>query len=210
MIKAVIFDMDGVISDTDKTRFLLLKDILKARGLELDDKDYKKSIGVRTHAFLHAMFPKADIDSISRERKEEFRKHPDKYIEPLPYVKECILWLHRSGYKLGIASMALRQDIEMVLQAIKVKELFSFIASSEDISRGKPSPDIYLHAIKGLGFQAEECIAIEDSPIGIEAAKAAGLKCIGVTYTHSRDELKNADVVIDSLEELKKKIRNDQ
>lgn len=210
MKKAIIFDMDGVISDTDRTRFELFKILLKKRGLDLDDKDYKKSVGKRTRKFLAETFPNDltddEIEEIYHERKIELHKDPKKYVIAQPFVKECCQILHNDGYVLAIASVAQRKDIEMVLNQIEIIDFFTHIISSDDIIHMKPHPEIYLKAVSRLGFQKEECVAIEDSPTGVASAKAANITCVGVTYTHSRDDLNEADYIIDSLSEVNAKI----
>ena len=208
MIKAIIFDMDGVISDTDKTRFKLLKIILEKRGLILEDKYYKKSVGKRTKMFLAEMFPDDlsddEIDKIYYERISEFHKNPEKYIIAQPFVKECCELLIKEGFVLTIASVSRKKDIILVLNKIGIQNFFTYIISSDNITHMKPDPEIYLKAIDKLGMQNNECIAIEDSPNGVRSAKSAGIKCIGVTYTHSSKELINSDYIIANLKEINK------
>ena len=205
MIKAVIFDMDGVIADTERTRFSILKVLLKKRGLVLKETDYRKSVGKRTKDFLAEMFPKALSDIEVDKIYHELHSSPKKHIVAQPYIKECCRALSAEKYTLAIASLSRKKDILLVLDRVGVRHFFSYIVSSDDITHMKPHPEIYVKTISKLGVQRSECVAIEDSPVGVSAAKSAGIKCVGVTYTHSRKELSQADVVVKSLKEINKR-----
>lgn len=206
MVKAIIFDLDGVISNTDRTRFDLLKILLKKRGLNLSDDDYTKSVGKRTEIFLKEVFGDrlndAEIREIFIERKEIYHKNPAKYVLAQPYSFECCKLLHENGFNLAIASASEEKDIRLVLAELKLLPFFKVIVSSDLVENNKPHPDIYVKCIEKLDLLKEECIAIEDSPTGIKSAKSAGLTCIAVAYTHSDDELEEADRIINSLDKL--------
>jgi beta-phosphoglucomutase len=107
-----------------------------------------------------------------------------------------------AAFPLGIASGALRHEIEAVLRGGRMDRHFRFIVASGDTAEGKPAPDPYIRAAELHGYEPEECLAIEDSRWGIESAKAAGLQCVAITHTYSRDQLSMADSIIGSLEEL--------
>ena len=207
MIKAVIFDMDGVITDGERSRFELLKKLLAAKGVHLDNKLFSKIVGIRTMTFLKKHFsgklPQTELDEIYGHRLSEFRDHPEKYITPMPYIKECVEKL--SGhYRLAIGSSNKIFEIEQVLGFIGIRDKFEILIGSNLVKNPKPAPDIYLAAVQKLNLAPEECIVVEDSPVGIEAAKAAGLTCIAVTHTTPRAELQKtgADRIIESLKEL--------
>lgn len=206
MIKAIIFDLDGVISNTERTRFDLLKILLEKRGLILNKSDYKKSVGRRTEIFLKDLFGNklndGEIRNIYIERKEEYHKNPAKYVLSQPYAFECCKKLFETGFVLAIASAAEKRDIKLVLNKLNILPFFKTIVSSDLIKNMKPHPEIYLKCIKELQILKEECIAIEDSPTGIKSAKSAGLMCVAVAYTHAEDELKEADKIIMSLNQL--------
>jgi len=210
MIKAIIFDMDGVITDTDKTRFMLLQRLLKERGIDLKNNLYKKSIGKRTEFFLKEVLGNVlsdnDIRSIFLERKAEYHKNPKKYILTMPYAVSCCQKLYNSKYKLAIASSAEKRDIKLVLKNTGLLTCFKTFVGSDDIKIPKPNPEVYLESIKKLKLNNTECLAVEDSPIGIKAAKSAGLFCVAVTYTHPKKELSQADLIIDSLNKLNPKL----
>lgn len=206
MIRAILFDMDGVIADTDRTRFDLLQVLLKKRGLELKDEDYKQSVGKRTEVFLKELFGEQLSDEavkeIYTERKEEYRKNPEQYVVGQPSVFECCQNLSEAGLTLTIASASEEKDIHMVLNELKLTPFFTGVVGSDTIKHLKPHPETYLKCMEKFGLNKEECIAIEDSPTGIRSAKASGVFCIAVTSTHVAEELSEADAIISSLAEL--------
>ena len=206
MIKAIIFDLDGVLSDTDRTRFDLLKILLGKRGLILNETDYKKSVGRRTEIFLKDLFgdklSDGEIKNIYIERKEEYHKNPTKYILSQPYTSECCKKLYDAGFILTIASAAEDKDIKLVLDKLNILSFFRIIVGSDLIKSMKPHPETYLKCVEKLKLSKRDCLAIEDSPTGIKSAKDAGLTCVAVTYTHTEGELNEADKIIASLNQL--------
>lgn len=105
-------------------------------------------------------------------------------------------------YKLGLTTGAPRLEVEMVLKKLGLEQAFDEIVTIEDYGKSKPDPEGYLLTSKKLGIKPSECMVIEDAPAGIRAAKAAGMRCIGITTTHSREELIESDIVIDELKEI--------
>jgi beta-phosphoglucomutase len=207
MIKAVIFDLDGVITDGERSRFELLKKMLAAKGVPMNDNLFSNIVGIRTMTFLKKYFSaklsQTELSEIYARRLSEFKEHPEKYIIPMPYIKECVEKLSLK-YRLAIGSSNKISEIEQVLNFIGIRDKFEILVGSNLVENPKPAPDIYLAAVQKLNLTNKNCIAVEDSPIGIEAAKAAGLYCIAVTYTTPRAELQKtgADLIIESLKEL--------
>ena len=207
MIKAVIFDLDGVVTDGERSRFNLLKKLLGAKGVNLTEDLFSKLVGIRTMTFLQQYFldklTPQELEEIYSQRISEFKNHPEKYIIPLPFIKECLQKLSVE-FRLAIGSSNKTSEIEQVLSYISIRDKFELIISSTLVQHPKPAPDIYLAAARGLGLNPDECVIIEDSPIGVRAAKAAGIKCIAVTYTTPRSELEKTSAarIINNLSEL--------
>jgi len=208
MIKAIIFDMDGVISDTDRSRFEIIKGLLAKKEIKLDKSLYQDSVGERTVAFLKRHFQNRlsedEMEGIRQERKKELHRYPKKYIEPMPYAVECIKNFYKDGYKLAVASSASIDTIRLTLETLGVKNLFSVIIGNDRITNYKPHPETYLECVKELKLKSNECVAIEDSVPGIKSAKSAGNFCIAVAYSHPKEKLIGADYIIDSLKNLNK------
>ena len=213
MIKAVLFDLDGVIADTDRTRFDLLKVLLWRRGLELRDDEYKRSVGKRTEVFLKDLFGDMLIDEEIRlvysERKQEYREHPNRYVIAQPHVLECCKKLHAAELLLAVASASEEKDIRMVLDELRLSDFFVGVVGSDTVKNMKPHPETYLRCMEKFGFKQEECIAVEDSPTGIRSAKGAGVYCVAVTSTHTPEELFEADAIVSSLAGLTPKYVNE-
>lgn len=206
MVEAIIFDMDGVLADTDKGRFQVLRVLLKEQSVDLQDGDIKKLIGRRTKDFLREVcgdkLSAEQIEQIFQQRKQEYHRHPERYIVCQPYAAECCKAIHSAVYTMAIASASEKKDIELVLTQINASDYFKVIVSVDMVKQSKPSPEVYQKCIAQLGISPLLCVAIEDSPVGVQAAKAAGLYCIAVTYTHTREELMGADMVVDSLDKI--------
>ena len=207
MIKAVLFDLDGVVADTDKSRFIILQELLSKRNLSLGHHLYKKSVGARTQSFLREVFgtdklSDQDIVEIYNERKVLLHQNPQKYIVAQPGVVECCEKFHKAGITLAVASSSLEKEIKLVLENVGISEYFSVMVGSDGGRKPKPDPQIYLDCCAAVGFSPQECVAIEDSPRGVQSAQAAGCFCFAVTYTHDASELSAADQIISTLLEI--------
>ncbi len=210
MIRAVIFDMDGVLADTDKARFDILKTILGKRNYVLSDDLYKRCVGRKTKVYLREFFPEMtdrELSQIYDERNALLHARPAEHVAELPFARACVRALAESGLPLALASSSRRAEIDLILHEIGIHEHFSVIISSEDITKYKPDPEAYLACAHALGVAPEACAAIEDSPVGIASAKAAGCYAIAVPYAHESEELSQADLIITTLEELPARIQ---
>jgi len=222
MLKAVLFDFDGVIADAEPLHLKGFQSVLSAEGIILTEKDYYK--------YYLAFDDKTCLREVLRR---EGRDYGDAYIEELigrkgefymeavrehrvifPGVERLVTELSEV-YPLAIGSGARRVEIEYILDAAGLSEYFKVIVSADDIVACKPDPETYLRALERLnalgsgenvacdGIAPYECVVIEDSMHGVRAALGAGMRCIAVTNTYSREALNEcADVVVDSLEEL--------
>lgn len=108
----------------------------------------------------------------------------------------------RGNFGLGLVSSAPRENIDLTLSDLDLAGIFNCIASGQEVTESKPSPEIYLLAAKRLQVTPNDCLVIEDSPLGVTAAKTAGMKCLAVANTHRREDLEEADRVVDSLEDV--------
>lgn len=207
MIKCIIFDLDGVILDSEPLHFQAHREALKEFGLELSLEDYLAFGVAKGDANLYEKISqkyqvKIDREKISKLKKDIFRKLIDKKANLIEGVKDSLEKWH-SQYLLAIASSGAKDMVEMVLEKMKVKKYFPVVVTGDDVEKVKPFPDIYLRAVKLGGFQKGECLAIEDSESGLLAAKTAGLKCAVAPcdFTRSQD-FSQADLVVDKLSEL--------
>ncbi len=196
--------MDGVLTDTEESQFKILQDLLAQRGIQLKDERYDDYIGIRSATFLEQFFPhftQEEIDTIIEEKNAAMHKHAAKYVRPLPGAIESVKKLNET-HTLGIASLSNRVNIDFVVKLFGLETCFTATVSGDDVRHYKPHPEIYETCAEKLGIDAADCVAIEDSVVGVQAAKAAGMRCIAVCSTTAAEFLKEADVVIPTLEDI--------
>lgn len=214
-IKALIFDFDGVLTDTEPIHMDAWLSALEPLGISFTLDDYKKYyIGLNDRDFLDEIGRRASVHfediqktDLIAEKAAICMKSLEHSIPTIPGVKEFIEEAS-SRYLMAICSGALRNEIEFILKRMGIMDKFSPIISSESVGRGKPDPEGYIRALEGIqersstAILADEVAAVEDSPKGVVAAHSAGLKCVAVTNSYHREMLSSADLVVDSLLEL--------
>ena len=203
MIQAIIFDMDGVIADTQMHHAQIESEILSQFDIMISPEEItKRFAGVRTEDFFKELLIKKQVDfDIKVLMAEKWRKINEvcnKELNSIPGVVGLIKEAVRSEIKLAVASASSHDFICMVLDKLKIKDYFSEIVSAYEVERGKPQPDIFLLAAKKLGIVPELCVVIEDGVHGMNAARAAGMKCIGLT----NDKTAPADLIINNFSEI--------
>jgi beta-phosphoglucomutase len=208
-VEALVFDFDGVLADSEPLHLRSYQEVLSPLGVTLTRDEYYTEYlgyddeGVFTRiATAHGVvFDARQLAALIQEKTRIFDDMIAAGQMLYPAATACVERMAAS-YPLGIASGALRHEIEAILRAGNISRYFRFIVASGETPEGKPAPDPYRRAADLHGVPAGRCLAIEDSHWGIESAKAAGLWCIAVTNTYPRQELSTADAIIDSLEEL--------
>lgn len=217
MLRAIIFDFNGIIVDDEPIHFELFQQVLKEEEIRLTEEDYYSRYlgfddrGAFTAAYREHRRP-LDDHHLARliERKAIYYQDAIKTrMRVFPGVKTVIPAL-AERVPLAIASGALRHEIREILSSIGLVERFRTIVSAEDVRRGKPDPEIFLKALANLNAElagnspisASDCLVIEDSKEGIRGARSAGMKCLAVTNSHPADLLNEADAVVESLEPL--------
>ena len=216
MLRAVIFDFNGVLVDDEPIHLEIIQKVLKEEGLALDAADYYANyLGLddwgcfRTYYRKHGVpLDNEALEALVRRKARYYRECIGDRIVVFPGVNELVPALARR-FPLGIASGALRSEIDLILTSIGLKEHFQAIVSTEDVIEGKPDPEIFNKALEwlngkvsGIPIRPCECLVIEDSREGIRAARAAGMTCLAVTNSHPSGELADARAVVASLEEI--------
>ena len=206
MLKAIIFDMDGVLLDAIALHFRAWEQMCAELGKKIKWKDYVKVIGATDIiAGMHlAGMSKSKIYDIREKKVRYYLKLLNKYGKLFPGVKKVLRKYH-GRYKIMLASSEWDYVIDKVLDTFGIQEYIDYRIGKEDITKHKPNPDVYKKCLKILQLKPEECVVVEDSLPGIEAAKRAKIKVIAVAQTHPKAKLKKtkADVVISKIGQLK-------
>jgi HAD superfamily hydrolase (TIGR01509 family) len=208
VIEAVVFDLDGLLLDTEQVWDEVREALTRERGGRWHERAQADMMGMSSkewsrymHEELGGPDPPEEINRLVVERMQE------RYRQELPLVAGAVEAVRTIGarWPLGLASSSNRPLIDLALELMGVADLFQVTVSSEEVERGKPSPDVYLEAAGRLGVEPQKVVAIEDSASGIRSAKAAGMHVIAIPNPHfppPEDVLAEADVVLESLAEL--------
>jgi HAD superfamily hydrolase (TIGR01509 family) len=218
MLRAVIFDFNGIIVDDEPIHFKLFQRVLGEEGIALTEEDYyARYLGFDDRGAFMAGF-RENNRPLSAEKLHELIERKALYYQEairnhvtvFPGVKNLVVDLART-LPLAVASGALRNEIETILKTVGLLDRFRAIIAAEDVTQGKPEPEIYLKALaalnarggKGKRIEAADCVVIEDSKEGIKGAHRAGMKCLAVTNSHPAELLNEATTVVKSLEDVK-------
>jgi HAD superfamily hydrolase (TIGR01509 family) len=203
---AVIFDMDGVLADTEPLNQRALEAVLGLRGARLSAEELAALIGLSNDATWRGIVDRFALAETPRALEDEYVRALAPIVAsdavPGPGVSELVGALAADGIGLAIASSSPRAAVDAVLAALELDEAFAVVVSDELVARGKPAPDIFLLAARELGVDPGRCVVIEDSLHGLEAARAAGMTSIGVRTRYNAAWTLDAQLVVDSLEEL--------
>jgi beta-phosphoglucomutase family hydrolase len=204
--KAILWDMDGVIADSGAFHFVAWQETFAKRGIKFTKEAFIKLFGTRNDFIIGSIMgkelPESDVKIMVQEKEENFRQKATGSVKPFPGVVKLLNAIKKGNFKLGLVSSAPKENIDLVLRELNLEGIFDCVVFGQEVSESKPSPQIYLLAAKKLGATLNDCVVIEDSPPGIKAAKTAGVKCVAVANTHPRQELEEADKIVDSLENM--------
>jgi beta-phosphoglucomutase len=207
---AAIFDMDGVLVDSNPFHIQKWVEFLDQQGVRYDPEELPKQIlGQRNdHAFrffFGSGMTKEEMAQLSEELERRFRAAFCAYAKPLPGLEKLIRQCHDAEIPMAVASSAMAKNVEFIVDALGFRSYFRCLVSGDEVQHPKPHPEIYLHTCQKLGLQPTLCVAFEDSFVGIEAAKAAEMKCVAIASTFPLEELRahgRADLVVPSFESL--------
>ena len=216
-LTAIIFDFDGVIADTEPLHFAGFRQTLAEIGIGLSESDYyanylgyddRGCFMAALAAHQRSIDPSA-ITHLMQRKAQAYLESVKDHLVIFPGVREFVREA-AAAYPLAIASGALRHEIEVILEQAGLRKEFLYITSAEDVTRGKPDPQPFLHALNGLNRQCREqvitagsCLVIEDSIPGIRGAKTAGMKVLAVANTHTIQDLHEAHAVAQSVSQIR-------
>lgn len=208
MLKAFIFDMDGVIIDSEPLHFQSDRMVMKDYNIDITDDELNSFVGVTNPEMWAALAEKYNMKATVEElltiqnqyKTELFGKIE---LQPINGVLELLSELKEKGISIALASSSSRVFIELVLRGLHIYEYFDVIISGEEVTNGKPAPDIFLKAAAELKIDPFECVVLEDSSNGVKAAKAAGMKCIAYKNPNSGiQDISLADCAVSTLVKL--------
>ena len=202
--KAVLWDMDGTLVDSEELHWISWRNTMAKEDIVITREQFLSSFGQRNDSIIPSWLGSTATDErierIAQEKEEFYRGLVRRIgIGLEPGVTIWLDRLHKNGWCQAIASAAPRANIDAVLEALSATHVFQGIVSAEDVHRGKPDPEVYVLAASRVGVPAERCIVVEDAGAGIEGARRACMRSIGVS--HQGKDL-HADVVVESLEQL--------
>jgi beta-phosphoglucomutase len=218
LLRAIVFDFDGVIVDSEPAILGLYQQMAAMEGWNLSKEEYYRNyLALDDRAVITQLY-RSRRRELSAERRDELvRWKSEAYVEtvcdhlsPLPgaldFVRRC-----SNLFPLAIASGSLRNEVEYLLGKLGLRQLFAVLSTAEDSERSKPDPGVYLWALAGLQrlesfrdhpLEAADCLAIEDAPAGVDAAHAAGIRCVGLAHSQPPEELSHAEWVFRGFPEL--------
>ena len=205
-LKAVLFDMDGVIIDSEPLWSKAEQQLLARRMLEYSPqlktammgRDAKEAVGLLINHYNLS----EGAEEIIAERHELISDLFKEHLQPVPNALELLRAVRDTGVKTGLVSSSPKQLVELAVNKLGIMGLFDLALSGDQVTRGKPAPDIYLSAAEKLGVDPVNCLVIEDAPLGVAAAKAAGMCCLAISTSASEPELGAADRVVRDFAEV--------
>ena len=203
MARAVLWDLDGTLVDSAEFHWLSWRDTMAAEGVSLTYQQFLDTFGQKNDRILPGWLGSgadaARIRRVGDAKEAEYRRLASVHgLRPLPGASSWVRRLHAQGWQQAIASSAPGENVGVMLRALALDGMFEAIVSAEDVTRGKPDPQVFLAAAERLGVPRDRCIVVEDAAVGVQAARSAGMRCIGV----SRAVVLDADVAVSSLLEL--------
>lgn len=204
---AVIFDVDGVLTDSYIPHYKSWERMFGEIGVEFSDEQFRSTFGRTNRDIFSQLYPgetmTAERTKELGDRKEElYREIINENFTPLPGAVELIDALAAAGFKLGVGSSGPPENVRLTLEKLGRAGRFDAVVTGADVTHGKPHPEVFLKAAERLGVPPAQCAVIEDAPQGIEAANAAGMTSIAVLGTTTREKLAHATLIVDGHHEL--------
>ncbi|KAI3349745.1 HAD family phosphatase [Clostridium botulinum] len=207
-MRAFIFDMDGVIIDSEPIHRQVHGEIMNTLGINISKGELALYAGATNEYIFTKLkeryrIKKSVSELMDYKSKLIINKVKEESLEPINGIRELLNALRKNNIKIAIGSSSPRSLIEAVIDKFNLHSAFDCIVSGEEVERSKPYPDVYIEVSKKLGINPEKCIVVEDSHNGVQAAKSAGMKCIGFNNVNSgNQDLSKADVRVDTIRKI--------
>jgi beta-phosphoglucomutase family hydrolase len=206
-IEAVIFDMDGTMINNMPYHQKAWKEFCRRKGLELSSEEFKEKIsGKKNNQIFEILFKRKlspeEETELTEEKEQLYRDIYSSDIKEVTGLSQLIHKFKTMGIKLAVATTAPKKNRDFGLKKLNLSDFFNLILGDEHVENGKPDPEIYLLTAKELNVEPRNCLVFEDTPVGVESAKRAGMKVVGISTTHSSKELQEADLLITDFTEF--------
>lgn len=206
-MKAVIFDMNGVIIDDERIHQESWRVYCEKHGFHISEEDFKLKVFGRTEKntfeFLYnRSITTEKLEKFSNERVDTAINIFKAQIKMTLGLQELLDELYENNIPMAVATSSRKRYFSFIMDALSIGKYFKIVLTAEDISKGKPDPEIYLKTAEGLKINPQECLVFEDTISGIKAAKAADMKVVGVATTHSSEELNIANAVVQDFQDV--------
>lgn len=207
VIKAVIFDLDGVIVESEDAHIEAEKQTFLKYNVLISTEELHRYTGTTAKEMFTQLIAKYKLNTtfeeINNQKEKILFRLLEQDAEPTRGILSFIQELKRRGIRLAVGSSSPRKLVDYVLKKLNITNLFDCIVTAEDVKHSKPSPEIFLQIAEELGLSPSQCLVIEDAKLGVEAAKSAGMKCIGYRNPHSGNQnLSKADTITDAFSKL--------
>lgn len=204
--KGVILDLDGVLIDTGQFHKQSWYYLAQKQGFDISDEIFYSTFGMQNYQIIPILagrsLPAEDIEQLSEWKERRYRELAAGKLTLLAGAKNLIDDLRNKGFLLAIGTSTPKVNVTFITEQVPPLNCFDAFVTGEDVTKGKPHPDTFLKAAEKLSLAPDRCVVVEDAVQGVEAGKAAGMAVVAVTTTRSRDDLKQADLIVDSLAEL--------
>jgi beta-phosphoglucomutase len=202
----LIWDMDGVLIDSGEAHYVAWKTLFDELGMPLTAEQVSRTLGMSNmpilRMWLGADTPVQTLTDVANRKEAHFRSLVGEHVRVLPGVLHWLARARERGYRQAVASSAPMANIVAILEALGIGDAFDVLISGASLPASKPDPAIFVQAARGLGCEPSQCVVLEDSTVGIEAAVRAGMPCVAVTNTRPARELVAASLIVDSLADL--------
>ena len=206
MIRAIIFDMDGVLVDSNAAHFLAFQKMGSALGKPFTRELLDQTFGMHNNQifplWLGSHLTPERVAELALQKESLYREAATGALKEITGATNLVKAMHHLGYPLAVGSSGPRANVELAVKTLKLETYFSTLVTGDDVVHGKPAPDIFLKAARNLNISPCECLVIEDAPQGVQAALSAGMKVIAVTTSRPANALSDAHRVIQSLHEI--------
>jgi beta-phosphoglucomutase-like phosphatase (HAD superfamily) len=213
-IKAAVFDVDGILFDTETMQWEGWVEVLKPLGVSLSKEKYREYAGKRGDLIAKDIVRDFGLDVDSEKLAEEKKDIIEKWTGErdlilIPYAREAVEFFIKAGLPVAVCGGAPRPEVELKLRRYGLIDLFKVIVAGSDVKNGKPNPDMYLLAAERLGIRPENCLAFEDTEYGLASATSAGMSCITMPNEFSQhQDFSKADAVVKNLKEAIEFVKN--